>query len=43
MRAGNGLANITINASATNVMQQISIIFPNSSTPIVLTNVISLW
>jgi hypothetical protein len=41
--AGAGLANVSINASATHVMQQLNICFLNSSTPVVTTNVISLW
>jgi hypothetical protein len=41
--AGGGLANVSINGSATHVMQQLNICFLNSSTPIVTTNVISLW
>jgi uncharacterized protein YuzE len=41
--AGGGLANVSINASATHVMQQLNICFLNSSTPVVTTNVISLW
>jgi hypothetical protein len=41
--AGNGTSNISINASASYVMQQLSIVFLNSSTPIVFSNVISIW
>ncbi len=43
LKAGGGLANITINTSATQVFQQINILFLNSSTPIATTNVISLF
>jgi hypothetical protein len=43
MIAGAGLSNISINASATYVMQQINICYLNSSTPTVITNVLSLW
>ena len=43
MISNGGLVNITINGSATYVLQQISIIFLNSSTPVVMTNVLSLW
>jgi arginine deiminase len=41
--AGGGASNIAINGSATQVMQQLAISFLNSSTPIVISNVISLW
>ncbi len=43
MKAGAGLANISINSSATHVFQQINILFLNSSTPTITTNVISLF
>ena len=43
MISGGGLSNISINSSATYVMQQINICFLNSSTPIVITNVLSLF
>ncbi len=43
MRAIGGLSNITIDTSALNVMQQINILFLNSSTPIVTTSVVSLF
>jgi hypothetical protein len=43
MTAIGGLANISINASASRVYQQIQIIFNNSSTPSVSTSVLSLW
>jgi hypothetical protein len=43
MTAIGGLANVSINASASRVYQQIQIIFNNSSTPSVSTSVLSLW
>jgi len=43
MRAGGGLANITVDENAVNVIQQINIMFLNSSTPIVITNILSLF
>ena len=43
MITNGGLSNITVNTSATYVLQQISIMFLNSSTPVVITNVSSLW
>jgi predicted nucleic acid-binding Zn-ribbon protein len=43
MIASGGLSNISVNSSATNVMQTISICFLNSSTPTVITNVVSLF
>jgi hypothetical protein len=43
MRAIGGLSNITINTSALTVMQQINILFLNSSTPIITTSVASLF
>jgi hypothetical protein len=41
--AGNGASNISINASATYVLQTIAVMFLNSSTPIVVSNVLSIW
>jgi hypothetical protein len=43
MRAAGGLSNISISGSSNFVMQTISIVFLNSSTPVVLTNVSSLY
>jgi hypothetical protein len=43
MRASGGLSNISISGSSLSVMQTITIAFLNSSTPIVLTNVSSLY
>ena len=43
MRAAGGLSNISISGSSNFVMQTITIAFLNSSTPIVLTNVSSLY
>jgi hypothetical protein len=43
MKSGGGLANISINASATHVLQQISIMYLASATPVVVTNVMSIW
>jgi hypothetical protein len=43
MLAGGGLSNISINSSASYVMQQVSIMFLNSSTPVIVTNVLSLF
>jgi hypothetical protein len=43
MRASGGLANVSINASATHVLQTISICFLNSATPTIVTNIASLW
>jgi hypothetical protein len=41
--AGGGTSNISVNASASYVMQQLSICFLNSSTPVVFSNVLSIW
>jgi hypothetical protein len=43
MYFGGGSGNVSINGSASYVLQQINIQFLNSSTPIVTSNVISLW
>ena len=43
MRASGGLANVSVSASSNFVMQTISIVFLNSATPNVLTNVASLY
>ena len=43
MISGGGLTNISVNSSATYVMQQITIAFLNSSIPTVITNVLSLF
>ena len=43
MIAGNGLTNISVNSGATYVIQQINVMFLNSSTPIVVTNIVSLF
>jgi hypothetical protein len=41
--AGNGASNISINSSATYVLQTLAVMFLNSSTPIVVSNVLSIW
>jgi hypothetical protein len=43
MICSGGLSNITINPSATYVSQEISVMYLNSATPVVTTNVSSLW
>jgi exosome complex RNA-binding protein Rrp42 (RNase PH superfamily) len=43
MQFGGGAANVSINASANYVMQQVNVMFLNSSTPIVSSNVLSLF
>ncbi len=43
MKAGGGLSNISVDPNATHVMQQVNVMFLNSTTPIVLTNVMSLF
>jgi hypothetical protein len=43
MISGGGLANISINTSATYIIQQVNIMFLNSSTPTIMTNVISCF
>jgi hypothetical protein len=41
--AGGGASNISVNASSTHVLQQLNIAFLNSSTPVVFSNVLSIW
>jgi hypothetical protein len=41
--ATGGTSNISINASASYVMQQLSVSFLNSSTPVVFSSVLSIW
>jgi hypothetical protein len=43
MKSGGGLSNISVNASSTHVLQQINIVYLNSATPVVFTNVMSLF
>ncbi len=43
IKAGGGLANIVINSNATQVFQSINISFLNSSSPVVFTNVNSMF
>jgi hypothetical protein len=43
MISSGGLSNININPSATYVSQEISVMYLNSATPVVTTNVSSLW
>jgi hypothetical protein len=43
MKSSGGLSNISVSASATHVLQQINIVYLNSATPVVFTNVMSLY
>jgi hypothetical protein len=43
MRASGGLANVSVTAGSNYVLQTISIVFLNSSTPSVLTSVSSMY
>jgi hypothetical protein len=43
MYFGGGSGNVSINGSASYVLQQINIQFLNSSTPIITSNVLSIW
>jgi hypothetical protein len=43
MRAVGGFANLSVNSSALNVIQQINIMFLNNATPIITTSLASLF